>query len=79
MGATLNPRIGLVDIKMFFEIRVSWSILFALAMGAVAKQYQEYGYVSGNTALFAYGVGIYWNACGKVRRPLFAASWLLCR
>ncbi|GAA5844234.1 hypothetical protein JCM9279_001731 [Rhodotorula babjevae] len=65
MGATLNPRLGRVDIKMFFEIRVSWSILFALAMGAVAKQYQEYGYVSGNTALFAYGVGIYWNACGK--------------
>ncbi|BGP43515.1 C-24(28) sterol reductase [Rhodotorula kratochvilovae] len=65
MGARLNPRVWSVDIKMFFEIRVSWSILFALAMGAVAKQKQEYGYVSGNTALFAYGVGLYLNACGK--------------
>ncbi|GAA6013064.1 hypothetical protein JCM10207_006157 [Rhodosporidiobolus poonsookiae] len=65
MGSSLNPRIGIVDIKMFCEIRVSWSILFALAMSAVAKQYQEYGYVSGNTALFAYGTWLYLNACCK--------------
>jgi delta24(24(1))-sterol reductase len=67
MGATLNPRVGIVDIKMFAEIRVSWTLLFALAMGAVVKQYQDYGYVSGNTALFAYGTGLYLNACAKVR------------
>lgn len=65
MGSTLNPRVGIVDIKMFAEIRVSWTILFALAMGAVAKQYQDYGYVSGNTWLFAYGTGLYLNACAK--------------
>ncbi|GAA5820820.1 hypothetical protein JCM11251_001829 [Rhodosporidiobolus azoricus] len=65
MGSTLNPRIGTVDIKMFCEIRVSWTILFALAMSAVVKQYEEYGYVSGNTALFAYGTWLYLNACAK--------------
>ena len=72
MGSTLNPRVGIVDIKMFAEIRVSWTILFALAMGAVAKQYQDYGYVSGNTWLIAYGTGLYLNACAKVRRCFFA-------
>lgn len=66
MGSTLNPRIGKVDIKMWAEIRISWTLLFALAMGAVAKQYQEYGYVSPNVLLFAYGTGLYLNACAKV-------------
>ncbi|GJN94350.1 hypothetical protein Rhopal_007424-T1 [Rhodotorula paludigena] len=65
MGSTLNPRVGIVDIKMFCEIRVSWTILSALAFGAVAKQYQEYGHVSGNLWLFAYGTGLYLNACAK--------------
>ncbi|GAA5982914.1 hypothetical protein JCM11641_002625 [Rhodosporidiobolus odoratus] len=65
MGSTLNPRLGDVDIKMFCEIRVSWTILFCFAMAAVVKQYEHYGYVSGNTALFAWGTFIYLNACGK--------------
>ncbi|KAK4702769.1 Delta24(24(1))-sterol reductase, partial [Phenoliferia sp. Uapishka_3] len=65
MGSSLNPRIGSVDIKMWAEIRISWTLLFAIAMGAVAKQYQTYGYVSPNVALFAYGTGLYLNACAK--------------
>lgn len=65
MGASLNPRIGIVDIKMFCEIRVSWAILFAIAMACVAKQYQDYGYVSANAGLFAYGTWLYLNACAK--------------
>jgi delta24(24(1))-sterol reductase len=35
-------------------------------MGAVAKQYQDYGYVSLNLALFSWGTGMYLNACAKV-------------
>ncbi|GAA5929696.1 hypothetical protein JCM1841_005940 [Sporobolomyces salmonicolor] len=65
MGSTLNPRIGTVDIKMFAEIRISWTLLFAIAMGAVVKQYETYGYVGGNAWLFAYGTGLYLNACAK--------------
>ncbi|GAA5886489.1 hypothetical protein JCM16303_001428 [Sporobolomyces ruberrimus] len=65
MGSTLNPRIGKVDIKMFAEIRISWTLLFALAMGAVSKQYEVYGRVSGNAWLFAYGTALYLNACAK--------------
>lgn len=66
MGSVLNPRLGPVDIKMWAEIRISWTLLFALAMGAVAKQHQDYGYVSANVILFAYGTGLYLNACAKV-------------
>jgi len=65
MGSTLNPRIGSVDIKMFAEIRISWTLLFALAMGAVSKQYELYGRVSWNAWLFAYGTALYLNACAK--------------
>ncbi|KAM0752194.1 ERG4/ERG24 ergosterol biosynthesis protein [Meredithblackwellia eburnea MCA 4105] len=65
MGSTLNPRIGSVDIKMWAEIRISWIILFSIAVGACAKQYETYGYVSANAALFAYGTGLYLNACAK--------------
>lgn len=68
MGSTLNPRLGSVDIKMFCEIRVSWSILFALAMANVVKQYETYGYVSGNAILFAYGIWLYLNACVKAEQ-----------
>lgn len=71
MGSSLNPRIGSVDIKMFAEIRISWTILFAFAMANVVKQYETYGYVSGNAALYAYGVWLYLNACVKVRLFLF--------
>jgi len=65
MGSSLNPRIGTVDIKMWAEIRISWVLLSALSFGAVAKQYQDYGYVSPNVALFAYGTGLYLNSCAK--------------
>lgn len=66
MGASLNPRIGIVDIKMWAEIRISWVLLWMLALGGVAKQYEDYGYVSPNIILFAYGTGLYLNACAKV-------------
>jgi delta24(24(1))-sterol reductase len=78
MGSTLNPRIGTVDIKMFAEIRISWTLLFAIAMGAVSKQYEVYGRVSGNAWLFAYGTALYLNACAKVsfdsQLPLILSS-----
>lgn len=67
MGASLNPRIGSVDIKMWAEIRISWILLWALSVGACAKQYEVYGYVSANLILFTYGTGLYLNACAKVR------------
>lgn len=66
MGSTLNPRIGSVDVKMWAEIRISWILLSTFAVGAVAKQYQTYGYVSPNVLLFAWGVFLYTNSCAKV-------------
>ena len=43
MGAWLNPRIGMLDLKMWAEIRVSWLTLFLLTASAAAHQYSAYG------------------------------------
>ncbi len=38
MGSMLNPRFGILDIKMFAEIRASWLQLFLLTLSAALKQ-----------------------------------------
>jgi delta24(24(1))-sterol reductase len=37
MGVFLNPRLGSLDIKMWAEIRVSWTILFLLTVSTAVK------------------------------------------
>lgn len=38
MGSILNPRIGILDLKMFAEIKASWMQLFLLTLSAALKQ-----------------------------------------
>ena len=48
MGAELNPRMfGLLDFKMFFEVRLPWFILFLISCATAARQYESFGWVSG--------------------------------
>ena len=37
MGAQLNPRILGLDLKMWAEIRVSWTLLFILTLSSALK------------------------------------------
>jgi len=46
MGATLNPRLGPVDLKMWAEVRIPWVIVFYLAISGACKQYDTLGYVT---------------------------------
>jgi delta24(24(1))-sterol reductase len=46
MGASLNPRLGPVDLKMFAEVRIPWVIVFFVAVSGGCKQYEQYGYVT---------------------------------
>ncbi|KAB8244796.1 ergosterol biosynthesis ERG4/ERG24 family-domain-containing protein [Aspergillus flavus] len=50
MGAELNPRIGILDFKMFYEVRIPWFILFLITCSVAARQYEIYGYVSAEVA-----------------------------
>jgi delta24(24(1))-sterol reductase len=65
MGASLNPRLGPVDLKMFAEVRVPWVLLFLIALSGTVKQYEDLGRVTGNMVLFLLGTGLYINACAK--------------
>ena len=66
MGAELNPRMfGLLDFKMFFEVRLPWYILFLLSCGAAARQYEQFGYVSGEVGFLVMAHFLYANACSK--------------
>lgn len=66
MGAELNPRMfGILDFKMFFEVRLPWYILFLITLGAAARQYEMYGYVSGEVGFLLLAHFLYANACSK--------------
>lgn len=66
MGAELNPRMfGILDFKMFFEVRLPWYILLLLTMGTAARQQELYGYVSGEVWFLCMAHFLYANACSK--------------
>ncbi|KAI5819076.1 ergosterol biosynthesis ERG4/ERG24 [Pyronema omphalodes] len=75
MGAELNPRIfGIVDLKMFFEVRLPWFLLFLISIGAAVKQYETYGYVTPQVCFFLLAHWLYANACGK-GEELIVTTW----
>ncbi|KAG9224093.1 hypothetical protein CCMSSC00406_0010027 [Pleurotus cornucopiae] len=65
MGASLNPRIGSVDLKMWAEVRIPWVIVFFLAVSGGCQQYEKYGYVTPNMAFMILATWFYLNACCK--------------
>ncbi|CUA70663.1 delta24(24(1))-sterol reductase [Rhizoctonia solani] len=65
MGACLNPRLGIVDLKMWAEVRIPWVLLFCIAISGACKQYDTYGYVTPNMAFMVLATGLYINACAK--------------
>ena len=75
MGAELNPRMfGILDFKMFFEVRLPWFILFGLSCGTAARQYENNGYVSGEVAFLVMAHFLYANACAK-GEELITTTW----
>ncbi|KJZ79666.1 hypothetical protein HIM_01135 [Hirsutella minnesotensis 3608] len=75
MGAELNPRMfGILDFKMFFEVRMPWYILLILSLGAAARQYEKYGYVSGEVMFLVMAHYLYANACAK-GEELIITTW----
>ena len=74
MGAGLNPRIGILDLKMFYEVRIPWFILFLISCAAATRQYETYGYVSGEVLFLVMAHYLYANACAKGEQ-LIITSW----
>ncbi|KAI4199666.1 MAG: hypothetical protein LQ350_004457 [Teloschistes chrysophthalmus] len=66
MGAELNPRLfGLLDLKMFSEVRMPWYLLFLISSAAAARQYEQFGFVSGEIGFLVLAHFLYANACAK--------------
>jgi delta24(24(1))-sterol reductase len=75
MGAELNPRMfGVLDFKMFFEVRLPWYILLGLSCGTAARQWEEYGYVSAEVCFLVMAHFLYANACSK-GEELITTTW----
>ncbi|ODV84244.1 hypothetical protein CANARDRAFT_201583 [[Candida] arabinofermentans NRRL YB-2248] len=74
MGAPLNPRIGIIDLKMFFEVRLPWYTLYFLSLGLCVKQYEDYGYVSTQALFILLAHYLYANACSK-GEELIVPTW----
>lgn len=75
MGAELNPRMfGILDFKMFFEVRLPWFILFLLTSATAARQYENYGYVSAEVCFMLLAHFLYTNSCGK-GEELITTTW----
>ncbi|OBA26373.1 ERG4/ERG24 ergosterol biosynthesis protein [Hanseniaspora valbyensis NRRL Y-1626] len=74
MGAPLNPRWGILDLKMFFEVRIPWFTLFFLSLGTALKQYETLGYVTNSLKIVLLGHYLYANACAK-GEELIVPTW----
>lgn len=74
MGAPLYPRVGIVDLKLFFEVRLPWFTLIFLALGLVLDQHERYGSVSPQAWFVLYATWLYGNACAKGEH-LIVPSW----
>lgn len=75
MGAELNPRIfGILDLKMFYEVRIPWYILFGISAAAAGRQYEQNGYVSGEVCFLLMAHYLYANACSKGEQ-LIITTW----
>ena len=86
MGASLNPRIGSLDIKMWAEVRVSWITLFLLTLSEAAKQVEVKGSLSWPLAFMVLAHWLYANACCKGEELIVPTwdifyekyGWMLC-
>jgi delta24(24(1))-sterol reductase len=75
MGAELNPRLfNIIDLKMFFEVRLPWFMLFLISSASALKQYQQYGYVTPQVCFFLVAHWLYANACAK-GEELIVTTW----
>ncbi|KAH8726900.1 ergosterol biosynthesis ERG4/ERG24 family-domain-containing protein [Phaeosphaeriaceae sp. PMI808] len=75
LGAELNPRLfGILDFKMFLEVRIPWFILFFLSLGTCLKQYEMYGKPSMEAVFLLFAHYLYAGACSKGEH-LIITSW----
>lgn len=56
---------SLLCVRVPLQLRVAWIMLFFLTVGAAAKQYEVYGFLSTPMIFMLVAHGLYTNACMK--------------
>ena len=75
MGAELNPRIfAILDLKMFFEVRLPWYLMFLVTAGTAARQYELYEFVPLEVCFMLMAHFLYANACSKAEEAI-VTTW----
>jgi delta24(24(1))-sterol reductase len=75
LGAELNPRLfGIVDIKMFLEVRIPWFMMFFMTLGTCLRQYEQHGYVSAPACFMLFAHYLYTGSCAKGEH-LIITTW----
>ncbi|KAB8253794.1 ergosterol biosynthesis ERG4/ERG24 [Aspergillus pseudonomiae] len=74
VGAELNPRIGILDFKMFYEVRIPWFTMLLISCSVATLQYEKYGYVSKEVFFLIGAHYLYANACAKAEQMIIT-SW----
>jgi Ergosterol biosynthesis ERG4/ERG24 family len=52
-----------ISLAVPYQVRIPWVLLFLIALGGAAKQYEQYGYVSAEQGFMILATGLYINAC----------------
>jgi delta24(24(1))-sterol reductase len=74
LGAELNPRLfGILDFKMFLEVRIPWYILFFLSLGTCLRQWEQ-GHLSYQALFLLFAHYLYAGACSKGEH-LIITTW----
>eukprot|EP00413_Alexandrium_margalefii_P036775 CAMPEP_0204605678 /NCGR_PEP_ID=MMETSP0661-20131031/58626_1 /ASSEMBLY_ACC=CAM_ASM_000606 /TAXON_ID=109239 /ORGANISM="Alexandrium margalefi, Strain AMGDE01CS-322" /LENGTH=475 /DNA_ID=CAMNT_0051616935 /DNA_START=72 /DNA_END=1499 /DNA_ORIENTATION=+ len=65
IGVETHPRIGMVDVKMVAETRVSWTLLFLVTLGSFMATSRRLDTWMNPSAFMLLAHGLYANACAK--------------
>jgi delta24(24(1))-sterol reductase len=75
LGAELNPRLfGIIDVKMFLEVRIPWFMMFFMTLGTCLRQYEQHGYVSAPACFMLFAHYLYTGSCAKGEH-LIITTW----
>lgn len=65
MGILLHPRLGRVHLKMLFDVRVPWALLFIISTSAAIRQHRDLGRVTPELCFIPLAHFLYANATHK--------------
>jgi Delta24(24(1))-sterol reductase len=66
MGIMKHPRIGRVQLKMMYDIRLPWALVFYVSLSCALKQSREQGYITASSWFMVLAHFLYANATHKV-------------